>query len=365
MRLIFTLWGVFVASAPLFSQSWNLQNVAALPNLVAESSGLTFFQGRLVTHNDSGNPPFLFEIDTNNAAVSRSIWIGALNTDWEDIASDSQYLFLADIGNNLGNRTDLKILRITATDFLNATDSVHNPETIAFNYPEQTTFPGAPFQTAFDGEALFAYHNSLYILTKNWTGLHSLLYQVPKSPGQHAAVLLDSLPVSGLVTAAAADSSGNALYITINTPLNARLMIVSNLQEWLNGQAPITTTYTLPTTGSIQVEAVAINGGQSYFTAETGSFGQGHLYKSTSALSIPNWPNFEVMIFPNPSRGHFKVTIPTHTHWQLFDGSGQLVQRGHHKNASELDLNLSIPGVYHFTCTLGQGHFHQKLIVMP
>lgn len=365
MRLIFIFWCWFTAAAPLFAQTWNLQNLAPLPSSIAESSGLVFFQGRLVTHNDSGNPPYLFELDTIDATIKRSIWVGASNTDWEDLTADQQYLYIADIGNNLGNRTDLKILRMGATDFLSPADSILNPETIAFHYPEQTVFPGAPFQTAFDGEALFTYDQSLYILTKNWSSLTSMLYQVPKIPGQYSAVLLDSLPVPGLVTAASADSLNNTLYITINTPVSARLMVLHNLREWLNGQTPNTTTYTLPTTGSIQIEAIAHQGPATYLTAETGSFGQGHFYKSTSALSTLEEAKFEVRIYPNPSKGIFKVTMPDKSSWQVVNGAGQIVQSGHHKNRLGFDLELPMPGVYYFSCQLGQAHFHQKIIVIP
>lgn len=32
--------------------------------------------------------------------------------DWEDIAQDNEYIYIAETGNNLGMRTDLKILML-------------------------------------------------------------------------------------------------------------------------------------------------------------------------------------------------------------------------------------------------------------
>ena len=61
----------------------------ALPEDVPESSGLIFYNNRLITHNDSGNLPRLYEMDTLSSQVIRTIRIdNATNIDWEDITQD-------------------------------------------------------------------------------------------------------------------------------------------------------------------------------------------------------------------------------------------------------------------------------------
>lgn len=69
------------------------------------------------THNDSGDGPFLYAIDSkgNNLGVWQVA--GAANVDWEDIASTKDAagkcsIFIGDIGNNKLARNDLKIYRV-------------------------------------------------------------------------------------------------------------------------------------------------------------------------------------------------------------------------------------------------------------
>ena len=50
--------------------------------------------------------------------ILRTISIAnASNIDWEDLAENDTHLFIADIGNNNGNRQDLKIYTILKSDF--------------------------------------------------------------------------------------------------------------------------------------------------------------------------------------------------------------------------------------------------------
>lgn len=91
--------------------------VNALPQAVNETSGLIYWNGGLWTHNDSGNPPELYKLDTLSGQILQTIIIsGVQNIDWEDIAQDETHIYIGDFGNNAGNRTDLKVLKISKTD---------------------------------------------------------------------------------------------------------------------------------------------------------------------------------------------------------------------------------------------------------
>ena len=64
-----------------------------LPEPVSEASGIILFNGHLVIHNDSGNTPCLYEMDTLTGELVRTIdIINATNTDCEDITQDESYI---------------------------------------------------------------------------------------------------------------------------------------------------------------------------------------------------------------------------------------------------------------------------------
>ena len=93
----------------------SLEEVTTLDTEVWETSGLEKVNGKFYTHNDSGNSNLLYEINASTGEVIRTIIVnGAANVDWEDLASDATYLYIADIGNNLGAREDLRIYKIYA-----------------------------------------------------------------------------------------------------------------------------------------------------------------------------------------------------------------------------------------------------------
>ncbi|WP_435524481.1 hypothetical protein [Chryseobacterium indoltheticum] len=46
--------------------------IAVLNDSIKETSGLNFFNGKLYTFNDSGNPAELYEIDKNSGKILKS-----------------------------------------------------------------------------------------------------------------------------------------------------------------------------------------------------------------------------------------------------------------------------------------------------
>jgi hypothetical protein len=85
-----------------------------------ETSGLAAsrrYPGFLWAHNDSGNPPDLFLLDSTGQTSARLRLAGANNKDWEDMAAmttaDSvTWLFIGDIGDNLEKRTVKRIYKL-------------------------------------------------------------------------------------------------------------------------------------------------------------------------------------------------------------------------------------------------------------
>lgn len=194
-----------------FGQSIAISDVANLPTTVNETSGLIYFNDQLVTHNDSGNAPELYEISSTDGTVIRTVTISnATNVDWEDIAQDDTYIYIGDIGNNNGNRTNLKIYRILKSDF-EANSSV-TAEIINYSYANQTDFTSSPNSNDWDAEGFVIYDSQILLFTKNWVTSQVNVYAFPKTIGTHTASLVSNYNIGGLVTAA--DYVDHKIYLT-------------------------------------------------------------------------------------------------------------------------------------------------------
>jgi hypothetical protein len=185
--------------------------VGTLPEDVPESSGLIYYKNRLITHNDSGNSPRLYELDTLSSQIIRTITINnASNIDWEDITQDDTYIYIGDFGNNNGNRQDLRIYRIKKSEY-DAFGSI-DPEIINFSYEDQTDFSEIP-NSDWDAEALVDFNDQLLIFTKQWQTNGTVVYSIPKVPGSYSAKNIGFYDVSGLVTGATYNKSSNVLML--------------------------------------------------------------------------------------------------------------------------------------------------------
>ena len=117
-----------------------------LNTTISEVSGIIWIEGRLIGHNDSGDDANLYEIDPVSGEVIRTVMVeNANNIDWEDITYDEDYIYIADFGNNDGNRTNLMIYKISKSDFLSMPTVI--ADTIKFNYAEQIDFSPGPYST--------------------------------------------------------------------------------------------------------------------------------------------------------------------------------------------------------------------------
>ena len=87
-------------------------------NRLSESSGIAVSRvlpGVLWTHNDSGDDPWLYAVDSTGALLGTYAVAGARAVDWEDIAlggcpdSPQPCLYIADTGDNSGSRARVDI----------------------------------------------------------------------------------------------------------------------------------------------------------------------------------------------------------------------------------------------------------------
>jgi PKD repeat protein len=173
-----------------------------------ESSGVEFIANGLWTHNDSGNSPTLYRVDSANGAVLQTVAVSnATNVDWEDITSGPDYIYVGDFGNNNGNRTDLKIYRIAKSDLTPGATSV-TAGIINFSYSDQVSFISAPNNNNFDCESIIFYNDSLHLFSKDWVDKQSRHYVLPATPGTYVAQVKESLNAANLVTGACIQEGG-------------------------------------------------------------------------------------------------------------------------------------------------------------
>ena len=191
-----------VTNGHLFAQN-NVtpQILTPLSATVNESSGLINLDGKIWTHNDSGGQPELYEINKQDGSILRTVVIqDATNVDWEDLAFDSNWVYIGDFGNNSGSRTDLKVYRVSRGD-LAFSNSV-SAEVINYSYSDQTSWDPHPNQTDFDCEGFIAYQDSLYLFSKDWVDHKTRVYQLSNQPGTYIAQYRSTFDVQGLITAA-------------------------------------------------------------------------------------------------------------------------------------------------------------------
>ena len=185
-----------------FSNAQNFvtpENLTELDQDIKETSGLVNLNGEIWTHNDSGDDPILYQINASNGNIIRTVEIAnATNEDWEDITADENFVYIGDVGNNYGDRTDLRIYKISRSA-LAASDEVY-AEIIQYSYSDQTSWEINHNNHDFDCEALISFENNLYLFSKNWVDHQTRCYQLSKQSGTHIAEYQSTYDIECLVT---------------------------------------------------------------------------------------------------------------------------------------------------------------------
>lgn len=188
--------------------------IANIPGEIKETSGLLFFNGQLWTLNDSGNQPEIYQIDSTNGSVLRTVAISnSVNTDWESMAQDDSNVYIGDFGNNAGNRTNLRIVKITKNEILNPENDTVKATYIYFVYPDQTHFPIAFNNNNFDCEAFIFHDDSLHLFSKDWLDQQTRHYVIPAEPGRYKARLIETFQADGLITDASINEKGTIVLL--------------------------------------------------------------------------------------------------------------------------------------------------------
>ncbi|HDJ33582.1 MAG TPA: hypothetical protein ENF21_05725 [Bacteroidetes bacterium] len=178
--------------------------ISYLPAEIRENSGMILHDGVIWTFNDSGGEPVLYGFHPRTGEILRRVHLdGAENRDWEAIAQDERYIYVGDLGNNSGARTDLKIYRLRKDDMPAGKDGSVATEVINLLYEEQWAGGELIPDRRFDCEAMVAWNDSLFLFTKDWVNEQTMLFSLPARPGAYQLHAADTFPAAGLITGAA------------------------------------------------------------------------------------------------------------------------------------------------------------------
>lgn len=272
--LLILCLAVLPVSAVAQTVEYEIEELGILPDSLGGTSGLIYSDGFLWTVNDH-SVLTLFKLDTMTGAVVGTLPISEkMPVDMEEVQHDNRYLYLGDLGNNCGCRTDLHILKVDKQS-LNTDSPV--VDTIAFFYPDQMLFSSDHFSTDYDCEAFVIRDDSIFLFTKQWTSLGTACYTIPNIPGVHAAEFRYSVPINGLVTGAAINPTDGSLALIGYS--NTMRPFLCFLSEWKNGSELNVMKSYFPELLS-QKEAIAFDElGNMYVTNE--------LFTVSSLLKIP------------------------------------------------------------------------------
>lgn len=261
----------------------NKYKVATLSDSLKETSGLTFFNGKLYTFNDGGNTSEIFEIDKNSGKILKKIQTGFKNFDWEAITSDSANVYVGEFGNNWGTRTDLKIFKINR-------DSLQSISEIKFNYREQTDFSKKPQANNWDAESLIFRNGKLHLFTKEWQSGKTNHYMIdPENSEKQNAEKLETYDLGYLATDASyfqkklyiiGYTKKMEVYLTVFDENEKGLFFFGASQKYYLGQ----------TSKLGQIEGIAVNDDGIYISGE--EFNLRFLHTKPSFYFIP-WEKFE------------------------------------------------------------------------
>lgn len=349
------------------------------PNL-DETSGLLFYNNKLFTFNDSGGQAELYEINSSNGSIVRTITINnATNVDWEDITQDATHIYIGDIGNNNGNRTDLKIYKISKSDFDDA-DNIATAETISYSYANQTTFNSLPNNNNWDAEGLISFGDKLLIFTKNWVNNMVNVYSIPKISGSYSAQFVSTYNTNGLITGVDISFNEDVIYLTGYSSSQAPFMYTihnisaSNLDIFSGNVSPKITN--IVPLGN-QVEAISLfeitsTKHRLYISNEKYTFTSGPIsitfpaklwfieLNADTFLSLDTIDsNNHFVLYPNPCETaiNSSVIIDEVT---IYDNFGKIIFQD--KNVNSISLENLVAGVYFAQIKLENQFYFKKII---
>lgn len=182
-----------------------LKMITKLPVEVNECSGFELVDDGFWTLNDSGSPASIYKVSDKTDQLEHQISISsAENTDWEELASNDEYLFIGNFGNNYGMRKNLMVYAVSLEGVNKDSEAIELSSTLEFEFADQTEFRHTANKHNFDCEAMIASDDQLYLFSKNRGDNQCTIYSLDlkKSGEKQKAQPLSTFDTKGQVTAA-------------------------------------------------------------------------------------------------------------------------------------------------------------------
>lgn len=149
------------------------QSVVLLPPQLIETSGLVCLDQDFISFNDSGGKPELYRFD-RNGHIRQQLQLSVRNIDWEAMTSDGEFLYLADTGNNNGQRQSLFIYKVPLD--WSGLKQPYKPERLEIQLPKSDIL--LPYEHDLDFEALVYRQHSLWLISKSWASEKPVMYKL-------------------------------------------------------------------------------------------------------------------------------------------------------------------------------------------
>ena len=249
-----------------------------LPKIINETSGLEFYNNNFITHNDSGGEPSLYVFNEEGEIVetmglNKNPDFEIENNDWEDITNDNKYFFVADTGNNFGNRDNLNIIRVSIGANL-MVDGI-----IKISYSDQESFFPRP-KHKYDAEAIIIIDDKIALFSKDRENLNTDLYLVDKDQnGQQILTSKFNYTVGSLITGGDYNKENSLLSLVSYNSKGEQYLILFENFELNNLENNNFTKYKIPIERA-QIEAIKIIDHETFWiTSEDEGVGSPFMYK--------------------------------------------------------------------------------------
>ncbi len=248
-----------------------------LPKIINETSGLEILNDVFITHNDSGGEPSLYFFNLSGEIINsiklekESFW-EIYNNDWEDITANEDYIYIADTGNNFGNRDNLNIIKVKIADF-----SIDGKIDIFYS-DQESFFPSSKHK--YDAEALLIIEDKIALFSKDRDSLNTDLYLIDDTVKEKQELSsVANFNVNTLITGGDYDSDTGILALVSYSSRGEQYLIVFKDFDLDNPSYNYFKKYSIPIERA-QIEAVKIISEKLFWvTSEDEGLGNPYMYK--------------------------------------------------------------------------------------
>lgn len=203
----FLIIPVFLFACSAAEQKSPLVVKTVLPKELKEISGITASDSDIWAITDKPHAT-IYRLDFSGKLKEQVEITNAEATDVEAVASDSNYIYIADVGDNAGDRTERKIIKVAKANIKQGSAAKVTGEIIEFTFTDEEEVEKKK-QNNFDCESLLSYKDSLYVFTKDREDKETRLYVLPKTAGKYNARFINSFNSKGLITDATINPANN------------------------------------------------------------------------------------------------------------------------------------------------------------